>query len=116
MNSPSYLTSLHGCSTVTAAKIIAELNDADRFENDSKVARYAGIAPRKHESGSRKKDIQSKRGNTRLRSAIKTVALAQIGKNGDQRGKAYFRKKLKEGKTKKQALRCLMRQLTKIIF
>lgn len=112
----AYFTSLRGCGSVTAAKLIAELNDINRFENHSKLARYAGIAPRKYESGMRRKDIQSKRGNVRLRQAIKTIALTQIGRNGDQRAKAYYRKKLKDGKTKKHALRCLMRQLTKIIF
>lgn len=112
----SYLTSLPGCGSFTAAKIYAELNDVNRFANDSKLARYSGIAPVKHESGEKKKDIQSKRGNIRLRQAIKTIALSQIGRRGNQNGKAYYRKKLKEGKTKKQALRCLMRQLTKIVF
>jgi transposase len=111
-----YLTSLPGCGFRTAAKIYAEVNDVARFANEGKLARYSGIAPRKNESGSRKKDVQSKRGNVRLRQAIKTIALSQIGRRGCQIGKAYFRKKVKEGKTKRQALRCLMRQLTKIIF
>lgn len=112
----AWLTTLRGCGEVTAAKVYAEVNDINRFQNHSKLARYAGIAPVKQQSGSNKKDIQSKRGNVRLRNAIKTVALSQIGKYGDPRAKAYYRKKLKEGKTKKQSLRCLMRQLTKIIF
>lgn len=112
----SYLTSLNGCGSVTAAKIYAEVNDVKRFANNSKLARYSGIAPIKNESGQTKRDVQSKRGNVRLRQAIKTIALSQIGRNGNQKGKEYFRKKVKEGKTKKQALRCLMRQITKIVF
>lgn len=112
----SYLTSMDGCGAVTAAKIYAEVNDVQRFANNSKLARYSGIAPIKNESGQTKRDVQSKRGNVRLRQAIKTIALSQIGRNGNQKGKEYFRKKVKEGKTKKQALRCLMRQITKIIF
>lgn len=112
----AYMVSLPGCGWRTAAKIYAEVNDVNRFANEGKLARYSGIAPRKYESGQRKKDIQSKRGNVRLRQAIKTIALSQIGRRGCQIGKGYFRKKLKEGKTKRQALRCLMRQLTKIVF
>jgi transposase len=113
----AYLTTLHGCASVTAAKLIAEIGDISRFANSSKLARYSGIAPRKYESGARKNDQQSKRGNVRLRQAIKTIALTQIGRMGDEAGKAYYRKKVeKEGKGKKTALRCLMRQLTKIIF
>lgn len=112
----SYMTSLDGCGYKTAAKIYAEVNDVTRFANNSKLARYSGIAPIKKESGQTRKDVQSKRGNVRLRQAIKTIALSQIGNNGSQKGKEYFRKKVKEGKTKKQALRCLMRQITKIVF
>lgn len=112
----NYMMSLPGCGFRTAAKIYAEINDINRFANDAKLARYSGIAPRKCESGQRKKDIQSKRGNVRLRQAIKTIALSQIGRRGCQEGKAYYRKKLKEGKSKQQAIRCLMRQLTKILY
>lgn len=112
----NYMTSLPGCGWRTAAKICAEVNDIKRFANEGKLARYSGIAPRKYESGQHKKDIQSKRGNVRLRQAIKTIALSQIGNKGCQEGKKYFRQKVKEGKSKRQALRCLMRQLTKIIF
>mgnify|MGYP006282577631 FL=1 len=111
-----YLLTFQGCAAITASKIIAEINDSDRFANDSKLARYSGIAPVKSESGERKNEVQSKYGNARLREAIKTIALSQIGKNGSQLGKAYYRKKLKEGKTKKQALRCLMRQILKIMY
>lgn len=112
----SYLTTLRGCGAINASKLLAEINDINRFANDSKLARYSGIAPVKSESGEIKHDQQSRRGNIRLRQAIKSIAITQIGRSGDQNGKAYFRRKLKEGKNKKQALRCLMRQLTKIVF
>lgn len=111
-----YLITLCGCGTINASKLLAEINDIGRFKNNSKLARYSGIAPVKSESGEIKNDKQSKRGNVRLREVIKSIALTQIGRSGDQIGKAYFRKKIKEGKSKRQALRCLMRQLTKIIF
>jgi transposase len=112
----SYLLTLRGCGIVNASKLLAEINDIERFANDSKLARYSGIAPVKKESGETKKDALSKRGNVRLREVVKSIALTQIRKNGDQIGKAYYRRKLNEGKNKKQALRCLMRQLTKILF
>lgn len=111
-----YLTTLRGVGSINASKLLAEINDINRFANNSKLARYSGIAPVKSESGETRRNVQSKRGNVRLREVIKSIALTQIRKNGDQIGKAYYRKKIAEGKNKKQALRCLMRQLTKIIF
>jgi transposase len=112
-----YLLTLNGCGIVNASKILAEVNDINRFANNSKLARYSGIAPVKCESGETKNEVQSKYGNARLREAIKSISLTQISKaNGSQLGKAYYRKKLKQGKTKKQALRCLMRQILKIMY
>ena len=118
-----YLLSLNGCAFRTAAKIFAEVNDIDRFDNSSKLAKYSGLAPIKYESGQKKNDKRSKRGNIRLKFAMKTIALTQIGKNGNQLAKEYYRKKLKgnaekgiKPKNEKQAVRCLMRQLIKIVF
>jgi len=112
----AYMTSYPGCGIVTAAGLIAYINDINRFESESKLAKYSGIAPRKYESGNRKKDKTSMRGNANLRRLFKTISLAQIGRRGNQKAKEYFRKKIQEGKTRKQALKCLMRQNVKIMF
>lgn len=112
----SYLTTCPGCGLVTASKLIAYVKDINRFESEKQLAKYMGIAPRKNESGKTKRNISSVRGHSSLRRAIKTIALAQIGRRGNEKGKKYFEKKVKEGKSKRQALKCLMRQNVKIIF
>lgn len=112
----NYLTTCPGCGIVTASKLIAYVKDVNRFESEKQLAKYAGIAPKKNESGKTKRDVSSVRGHSNLRRAIKTIALAQIGRRGNQKGKEYFEKKIKEGKNKRQALKCLMRQNVKIIF
>jgi transposase len=112
----SYLLSYPGCGVVTAAKLIAYVKDIDRFPSEKQLAKYAGIAPRKYESGKQKRNISSTRGHSALRRAFKTIALAQIGRRGNQKGKEYFRKKVKEGKSKTEALKCLMRQNVKIVY
>ncbi len=111
-----HLTSYPGCAAVNAASLVAHVNDINRFDNDGRLAKYAGIAPKKQESGNRKKDKTSTRGNASLRRVIKAICIAQIGRRGNQKAKEYYRKKIQEGKTKKQALKCLMRQNVKIIF
>lgn len=112
----SYLVTCPGCGTLTASKLIAYVKDIDRFKTERQLAKYAGVAPRKYESGKTSRNIASVRGHSELRRAIKTIALAQIGRRGNRKGREYFDKKIKEGKSKKQALKCLMRQNVKIIF
>lgn len=111
-----YLSTCPGCGVLTASKLIAHIKDIDRFKSEKQLAKYAGIAPRKCESGKTKRNISSYRGHSALRRDFKTIALAQIGRRGNKRGKAYFEKKIKEGKSKIQALKCLMRQNVRIIF
>lgn len=111
-----YLITCPGCGIVTASKLIAYVKDINKFESEKQLAKYAGIAPRKNESGKTKRNISSVRGHSKLRRAIKTIALAQIGRRGSKKGREYFEKKIKEGKSKRQALKCLMRQNVKIIF
>jgi transposase len=112
----SYLPTCPGCGALTASKLIAYVKDIDKFGSEKKLAKYAGIAPRKNESGKIRRNISSARGHSGLRRAFKTIALAQIGRRGNRKGKEYFEKKIKEGKSKRQALKCLMRQNVKIIF
>lgn len=115
-NNYAYLLSYPGCGVVTASKLIAYVRDISRFPSEKQLAKYSGIAPRKYESGKTKRNISSTRGHSGLRSAFKTIALSQIGRRGNQKAKEYFRKKTNEGKCKKLALKCLMRQNVRIIF
>lgn len=61
-----------------------------------------------------KKHKQNKCGNRQLNNAIYTVALTQL--RGHSKAKAYFQKKIAEGKTKKHAIRCLMKRVACIIY
>lgn len=112
----SYLLTLPGCGIITAAKLIAFVKDIQLFKNENKLAKFSGISPKKHESGNTKRDRCSTRGHSNLRNTFKTIALSQVGRRGNQKAKEYFRKKQKEGKSKKQALRCLTRQIVKIVY
>jgi transposase len=50
-NIPNTLTSVPGIGAVFSAGIIAEIGDVNRFENQSKLAKYAGLAWKKNQSG-----------------------------------------------------------------
>ena len=110
------LTSIHGCGMVTACSIISEVITIKRFKDKHHFSMYAGIAPTPHSSGRKHKMHTNPFGNRQLNRAIHTIALGQIAIKGDPRGKEYYQKKLKEGKTKLWAMRCLKHQLAKVVF
>lgn len=110
------LTTIHGCGMVTACSITAEVITIKRFKNKDHFSMYTGIAPTPHSSGRKHKMHTNPFGNRQLNRAIHTIALGQIAINGDTRGKEYYQRKIKEGKTKLWALRCLKHQIAKVVF
>lgn len=110
------LTAIHGCGMVTACSIMAEVITVKRFKDKHRFSMYSGIAPTPHSSGRKHKMHTNPFGNRQLNRAIHSIALSQIAIKGDPRGKEYYQKKLKEGKTKLWALRCLKHQIAKVVF
>jgi transposase len=109
------LTGLFGVGPVIAAAVIGDVRVVSRFPSRDHFAAYNGTAPIEVSSGGRKIYRLSRRGNRRLNHAIHMVAVTQIRYRHSQ-GHAYFEKKLAEGKTRKEALRALKRQISDAIF
>jgi len=110
------LETLNGCGLVLACCLIAEIRDINRFRSSSALAKYGGLCPRQHSSGQSVRYIKTLSGNRMLNRAIHRIALSQIGIAGNEKSRAYFAKKVSEGKTKAQALCCLKRRLVDIIY
>ena len=108
------LTTIPGISTVLAAKIIAHAGGIDRFQNLNKFIQYAGIAPKEKSSGKTKKHKKTFSGNRKLNHTFFLAALIQIQRNEEAR--VYYQKKISEGKTKKHALRCVMKRVACIVY
>ncbi len=109
------LTGLFGVGPVIAAAVIGDVRDVSRFPGRDHFAAYNGTAPIEVSSGQRKVYRLSRRGNRRLNHAIHMAAITQI-RNRHSQGRAYYDKKLAEGKTPKEALRALKRQVSNAIF
>ena len=109
------LTGLFGVGPVIAATVIGEVRDVSRFGSRDHFAAYNGTAPIEVSSGKRKVHRLSRRGNRRLNHAIHMAAITQI-RNRRSEGRAYYDKKLAEGKTPREALRSLKRQVSNAIF
>jgi transposase len=109
------LTGLFGVGPVIAAAVIGDVRHVARFPGRDHFAAYNGTAPIEVSSGGRKVWRLSRRGNRRLNHAIHMAAVTQI-RYRHSPGRAYYDKKLAEGKTGKEALRCLKRQISDAIF
>jgi transposase len=103
-----------GCGALTAAKLIGEIAGADRFATDAKVARNAGTAPIPASSGNHTRHRLDRGGNRQLNCALHRLA---VNKGiWDPESAAYLARKQAEGKTRKEALRCLKRHLTRRVW
>jgi transposase len=109
------LTGVFGVGPVIAATVIGDVRDVSRFGSRDRFAAYNGTAPIEVSSGNRVIHRLSLRGNRRLNHAIHMAAITQIRyKHSD--GRAYYDKKIAEGKTPKEALRALKRQISDALY
>ncbi len=109
------LTGLFGVGPVVAATVIGDVRDVSRFSGRDYFAAYNGTAPIEVSSGPRKGLPAEQAREPAAYHAIHMVAVTQIRHRHSQ-GRAYYDKKLAEGKTPKEALRSLKRQVSNAIF
>jgi transposase len=109
------LTEVFGIGPVIAALVIGDVEDITRFATRDAFAAYNGTAPIEVSSGNRVIHRLSQRGNRRMNHAIHMAAVTQI-RHRHSDGRAYYDKKIAEGKTGKEALRCLKRRISNTIW
>jgi transposase len=109
------LTDVYGVGPIIAAQIIGHAGDVGRFANRDVFASYNGTAPTEWSSGGRVVHRLSRRGNRRLNHALHMAAITHIRNPGTD-GRIYFERKVAEGKTKKEALRSLKRQISNAVY
>ena len=103
-----------GFGPLTAGKLIGEIAGAQRFSSDAKLARAAGIAPIPVSSGNTNRHRLDRGGNRQINTAIHRVAITRARCHPET--KAYLERKRGEGKTSREALRCLKRHLARRIW
>lgn len=108
------LLELPGCGVLTAAKLIGEIAGAERFANDARLAMHAGSAPLPASSGNRQRHRLNRAGNRQLNCALHRIAITQGRSHPPAR--AYLERKQAEGKSRKEALRCLKRHLARTVY
>lgn len=110
----SGLPDLYGIGPVSAARILGDVGDIARFQSKARFASWTGTAPLDASSGQQQRHRLSRAGNRRLNRVLHIMAIVQIRHDTD--GRAYYRRKLAAGKTPMEALRCLKRRLSDVVF
>jgi transposase len=110
----STLTSLHGIGPSGAARLIGDIADIRRFRTPAHFASWNGTAPLEASSGDQRRHRLSRAGNRRINRALHIMAIVQLRR--DTPGRAYYRRRLAEGKTTMEALRALKRHLSDVVY
>jgi transposase len=107
------LLELPGCGVLTAAKLIGETAGVERFASDAQLAMHAGAAPLDASSGQQRRHRLNRSGNRQLNCALHRIAIVQGRSHPPAR--AYLARKEAEGKSHREALRCLKRLLARTV-
>ena len=109
------LRTFPGIDYLTAATLLGEIGNIERFENEGRLSSYCGVSPVMWQSGTSKlKAKRRKRFSRRLKGVLYFISLSQIRINPESR--QYYWRKRREGKSHWQAMNALSRQLIKIIY
>jgi transposase len=112
--STTSLVELFGVGPVLAAKVLGEVGDIGRFPTKHHFAAHTGTAPLEASSGEVVRHRLSRAGDRKLNHALYMMAIVQI--RHPTAGQAYYRRKRAEGKSPKEALRCLKRRLSDAVY
>jgi transposase len=108
------LLDLPGCGALSAAKLLCEIGPIDRFRSDAQLARHAGVAPLDASSGKQQRHRLDRGGNRQLNCALHRIAITQGRVHAPARD--YLERKQSEGKSRREAIRCLKRQLARTVY
>ncbi|MBG9311467.1 IS110 family transposase [Corynebacterium belfantii] len=108
------LLEMPGVGPVTAAQMIISYSHVCRIKSEAAFAALAGTSPIPASSGNKVRYRLNRGGDRALNNALHTVALVRL-RNDDQT-RAYMKKRLAEGKTKRETIRLIKRYLARKIY
>ena len=103
-----------GIGPVTAAQIYIAWSHPRRCRNEAAFARLAGVAPLQASSGQHTRHRLNRRGDRQLNQAIHTIAITRS--RDCPKTQAYIAKRTSQGKTTREARRCLKRYIARHLY
>jgi transposase len=110
----STLQRLHGIGPSGAARLLGDIGEVARFASRGHFASWNGTAPLDASSGDQTRHRLSRAGNRRINRVLHIMAVVQL--RHDTEGRRYYRRKLAAGKTSMEAMRCLKRRLSDLVY
>jgi transposase len=110
----STLTDLNGIGPSGAARLLVEAGDITRFPDRAHFASWIGTAPIDASSGDQVRHRLSRAGNRQINRTLHIMAVVQL--RNPTVGRAYYDRKVAAGKTPMEAMRCLKRRLSDIVY
>jgi transposase len=110
----SHLMDINGIGPAGAARILADVADVARFPDRAHFASWTGTAPIDASSAEQIRHRLSRAGNRRLNHVLHIATIVQLRRDTD--GRAYFERKRSEGKTSMEAMRCVKRRLSDVVY
>jgi transposase len=110
----SSLLDLNGIGPSGAARLLGDIGDVSRFPTRGHFASWNGTAPLDVSSGDQIRHRLSRAGNRRINRVLHIMAIVQL--RNDTEGRAYYRRKVAAGKTNMEALPCLKRRLSDVVY
>lgn len=110
----STLTAIPGVGALTAARILGRVGDPARFRSPAAFAMACGVAPIPASSGYTRRYRLNRGGDRQLNRALHTIALVQS--RSYPQAQAYIARKRGEGKSAREAIRCLKRHLADVVY
>jgi transposase len=108
------LLDLHGIGPSGAARLLIDVGDITRFPTKGHFASWNGTAPLDASSGDRVRHRLSRAGNRQINRTLHIMATVQL--RNPTEGRAYYDRKKASGKTSMEAMRCLKRRLSDIVY
>lgn len=115
------LKTIPGVNKIMSAELISQIGDVSRFSGPDKLAKYCGVCPFEESSGNTSKYKANPNGDRVLNSIFYHIVLTSIArtKKGEPINPQiyeYYQSKLKEGKSKGQAIKASMRKVVNIVY
>jgi transposase len=108
------LMEIPGCSALCAAHLVGQTAGASRFSGEAAFAMHVGTAPLPVSSGKSERHRLNRTGNRCLNSTIHMIAVTQVRMHPP--AIAFMERKRSEGMSTREALRCLKRHLSRVVF
>ncbi|MGW7348879.1 transposase [Streptomyces sp. NPDC054854] len=108
------LLNLLGVGPITAAQVLVSWSHQGRFRSEAAFASFAGVSPIPASSGFTNRHRLNRSGDRQLNRAMHTIALIRM--RLDPATKAYVTRRITEGKTSRDAQRCLKRAICRQLF